>query len=471
MSDTVLEPPSPQDLHQPVLLIVDDDAAHLQSLRVIFEREGMRVLSARDGEEAVQVARSERVHVVLTDLVMPRLSGLELLKALRMVAPEAETLLMTAYGTVETAVEAMREGAYDFITKPIKRGVVVQAVRRALEKQALVVENRSLKAELDSVRGSQDIVGISPAIRRLVELIAQVGPTSATVLVLGESGTGKELVARALHQQSPRAQRPFVALNCAALPESILEAELFGVEPGAYTGATERREGRFERADSGTLFLDEIGEMPAHLQVKILRALQEGEIERLGGKAPVKVNVRVIAATNRDLKMLVSEGRFRADLYYRLDVISVLCPPLRERIDDVPVLVDHFLRRFNQRHQKHLRGLDREALGALCKHAWPGNVRELENVIERAVILCQGDVLDRVSLGPSFAGQGDEPPRAGGQLQIPVGSSMADVERRVIEETLRQTGGDKNVAARLLGISTRTIYRRLEEKQGGDAED
>ena len=449
---------------QPTILIVDDEAGHLESLKRIFEREGLRVQCASDGQEAVELARRERVNVVLTDLVMPRLSGLELLKALRMVAPEAETLLMTAYGTVENAVEAMREGAYDFITKPIKRGVVVQAVRRALEKQALVLENRTLREELNLARSIQGIVGASPPMRHLVDLIGQVGPSSATVLILGESGTGKELVARALHEASPRAKRPFVAVNCAALPETILEAELFGVEPGAYTGASERREGRFERADGGTLFLDEIGDMPAHLQVKILRALQEGEIERLGGQAPTKVNVRVITATNKDIQALVQEGSFRADLFYRLNVISLSCPPLHEREGDVALLADHFLRRFAERHDKQIRGIERDAVAALSSYGWPGNVRELENVMERAVVLCQGDAIDLPLLGPLFASGEAEAPTTAGHLRIPIGTPMSEIELRVIEETLRQTQGDKNVAARILGISTRTIYRRLEEK-------
>lgn len=471
--DQALAKQALRDPRHPVLLIVDDDDAHLQSLRRIFEREKIQVLCASDGDQAVSIARSERVDLVLTDLVMPRLGGLDLLKALRMVAPEAETILMTAYGTVENAVEAMREGAYDFITKPVKRGVVVQAVRRALERQALVVENRELRAELNSVRGGRDIIGLSAPIRHLVEMIAQVAPSSATVLVLGESGTGKELIARALHMASAVSQGPFVALNCAALPESILEAELFGVEPGAYTGAAQARPGRFERADAGTLFLDEIGEMPAHLQVKILRALQEGEIERLGGTKSIKVKVRVIAATNRDLEALVEDGRFRADLYYRLNVISMVSPPLRARIDDIPVLVEHFLQRFSRRHDKKLRGIEREAMAALMAYKWPGNVRELENVIERAVVLCQQEVISRDLLGAQFA-QGDQPSsRTGGSAQsspgqtgllpIPLGTPMAQIERQVIEETLRQTGGDKNITARILGISVRTIYRRLED--------
>jgi len=466
MSDAPQAPPSAaaDDPLRPTILIVDDEAGHLESLQRIFEREALRVLCARDGQEAVEVARRERVNVVLTDLMMPRLSGLELLKALRMVAPEAETVLMTAYGTVENAVEAMREGAYDFITKPIKRGVVVQAVRRALEKQALVVENRTLRAELDRARGVQGIVGTSPPVRHLVELISQVGPSSATVLILGESGTGKELVARALHAASPRAGKNFIAVNCAALPETILEAELFGVEPGAYTGAAERREGRFERADGGTLFLDEIGDMPAHLQVKILRALQEGEIERLGGQAPIKVNVRLVTATNKDLQSLVEAGSFRADLFYRLNVISLVCPPLREREGDVPLLADHFRRRFAERHEKQIRGIERDAVAALAGHHWPGNVRELENVIERATVLCQGDVIDRALLGTPFVDGEANAQVTSGNLRIPLGAPMAEIERRVIEETLRQTKGDKNVAARLLGISTRTIYRRLEEQ-------
>jgi two-component system response regulator HydG len=445
---------------EPALLVVDDEASNLESLERIFAREGLAVLTAKDGKDALEVVRKRRIDVLLTDLMMPGISGVDLLKAVKQLSPETETVVMTAYGTVEAAVEAMREGAYDFITKPLKRAHVVRVVAKALEKQSLIVENKTLKAQLEATR-RRPIVGQSLAMRRTFEVVQQAAPSMATVLLLGESGTGKELLARQIHEASPRAARAFIPVNCAAIPEGILEGELFGYEKGAFTGAVARRDGRFGLADGGTLFLDEIGEIPLSVQVKLLRVLQEGEIERLGGKSQ-KIDIRLVAATNKDLRRAVAEGQFREDLYYRLNVIAVHVPPLRDRRDDIPLLVDHFLARFREKNGKAVAGCTRAALDVLVEYDWPGNVRELENAIERAVVLTKSSAVDVEDLPREVRGA---PPIAAGStraLTFEIGTPLADIEMRVIHETLRHTKGDKRLAAQLLGIATRTIYRKLE---------
>jgi two-component system response regulator HydG len=451
------------------VLIVDDERSILESLGKIFEREGLTVLSAEGGAAGLELLRKHRVGVLLTDLMMPGgMSGMDLLKAARTVAPETEVVLMTAYGTVETAVEAMKEGAYDFVTKPLKRAHVVRIVKNALEKQSLIVENRALRAQLEE-RRRRTIVGTSLAWRRTMDVIVQAAPSEATVLLLGESGTGKELLARTIHEHSPRAGKPFIPVNCAAIPESILEAELFGYEKGAFTGATSRREGRFEAAHGGTLFLDEIGEIPMHLQVKLLRVLQEGEIERLGASGrPTRIDIRLVAATNKDLHRAVKEGRFREDLYYRLNVISVNIPPLRDRRDDIPLLVEHFIQVYREKNGKPITGCSRRALDLLCDYAWPGNVRELENAIERAVVLTRGQAIGEDDLPREVREQAPGLGDAGGRvLAFPIGTPLEVIEREAIHETLRHTKGDKRLAAQLLGIATRTIYRKLEAEGGG----
>jgi len=444
------------------ICVVDDDASNLQSLETIFAREGFRVFAASGAKRALDVCRRHRVQVVVTDLMMPGTSGLELLKALKTVAPETEVVLMTAYGTVETAVAAMKEGAFDFVEKPLKRASIVKSVRLAAAHQKLVAENRALKKRID-ILTHREIVGTSPALRKVLETATQAAPSMATVLVLGESGTGKELLARFLHERSTRAQGPFIAVNCAAIPEAILEAELFGHERGSFTGAVARREGRFAKASGGTLFLDEIGELSPQVQVKLLRVLQEGEYEPIGGDT-VKADVRIVAATNRDLKREVSEGRFREDLYYRLNVIAITAPPLRARREDVPLLVDHFLGVYCAKNGRTRLGVSTVALQRLCDHPWPGNVRELENVIERAVVLCRADKLDLDDL-PEAIAQGDgEGPK--GQMTFSVGTPLDEIELVAIRETLKQVRGDKALAAQLLGISIRTIYRKLGENEG-----
>jgi two-component system response regulator HydG len=444
----------------PTVLVVDDDAANLDSVVRIFQKEGLRVLAAESGERALELVRQEPVAVVVTDLMMPGMSGTDLLKAVHALAPEVEVVLMTAYGTVEKAVAAMKEGAYDFLTKPLKRHSLVKSVGKALEKRRLVEENRSLRAQLAELSRNGGIVGQSPAFKAMMDIVRQAAPSSATILVLGESGTGKELVARAIHDLSPRASGPFVPINCAAIPESILESELFGYERGAFTGAVARKEGRFERAQHGTLFLDEVGEMSPAVQVKLLRVIQEGEIERLGGTRPIQVDVRLVAATNKDLWQEVKEGRFREDLYYRLDVVKIGLPPLRERQGDVPVLANHFLRIFCQKNGKAIAGFTRAALDAMESYGWPGNVRELENAVERAVVLSRGDTIDLPDLPASIAGAAGTPPAARA-IEVPIGTPLDEIELRVIHETLRHVGGDKTLAAQLLGIAPRTIYRKL----------
>jgi two-component system response regulator HydG len=453
--------PIPPDA--PTVLVVDDEPAIVDSLQKILERESLRVLTAGSGGEALELIRRQPVSVMLTDLMMPGMSGMDLLRASKSVAPETETVLMTAYGTVENAVEAMKQGAYDFVTKPIKRAHLVRVIGKALEKRSLVQENRSLRAQLAAKEQRRSLIGQSLPWRRTMEIVMQAAPSHATVLLLGESGTGKELLARAIHDSSSRAAGPFVPVNCAALPESILEAELFGYEKGAFTGAVQRHEGRFAQADGGTLFLDEIGEIPTHVQVKLLRVLQEGEVERLGGRT-VKVDLRLVAATNQDLRAAVREGRFREDLYYRLNVIAVPIPPLRDRRDDVPLLSEHFLRLYAARNGRQISGFSRAAAEAMARYDWPGNVRELENTVERAVVLSRGAAIEIDDLPPEVrtggSDQGD-----GRTLSFAVGTPLEEIERRVIHATLAHVGGDKRLCAQLLGIATRTIYRRLEEER------
>jgi two-component system response regulator HydG len=455
--------------HAGIVLVVDDEAAIVESLTKIFRREGMTVLSATDGMAGLDLLRKHRVGVLLTDLMMPQTTGMDLLRAAKTIAPETEVVLMTAYGTVETAVDAMKEGAYDFVTKPLKRAHVVRIVRNALEKQSLLVENRSLKAQLAEKR-RRAIIGTSLAWRRTMDIVMQASPSEATVLLLGESGTGKELLARALHDHSARGKGPMISVNCAAIPESILEAELFGYEKGAFTGAATSRDGRFEAANGGTLFLDEIGEISRHVQVKLLRVLQEGEIERLGaGGKTRRIDIRLVAATNVDLAGEVKAGRFREDLFYRLNVIPVNVPPLRDRRDDIPLLAQHFVQVYAEKNGKAISGCSALAIERLTEYGWPGNVRELENAIERAVVLTRAGhtVIDEDAL-PREIRDATPGTASASSLTFPLGMPLAEIEMRVIHETLRHTRGDKRLTAKLLGIATRTIYRRLETTDPDD---
>ncbi len=441
----------------PTILVVDDEPSIVDALQKVLVKENMAVRTAASGQQALEILRTVPVQVMITDLRMPGMTGEDLLKAVKALTPEVEVIMMTAYGTVENAVGAMKLGAYDFISKPLKRAAIVAAVSKALDKHALVAENRELKAQLAAAT-SRPIVGNSQVLRAALDMARQAAASSATVLLLGESGTGKELFARYIHQHSPRVSRSLVPTNCAALPESILESELFGHEKGAFTGAVRTREGRFLEAHTGTLFLDEIGEIPLHIQVKLLRALQEGEIEPVGGRLS-KVDVRLICATNRDLSEEVKAGRFREDLFYRINVIPIRVPPLRDRLEDVPLLADHFLRIFAGKHGKAVHGFTEAALYRMSNYGWPGNVREMENAVERAVVLCRGGLVDEHDLPPELR---DPQAGHGRQITFSVGTPLEEVERRMITETLKFTRGDKRLAADLLGIATRTIYRKLE---------
>lgn len=447
------------------LLIADDDPAVRESLDRTLTREGYRVVLASDGRAALERLQGGGVDLVLADLKMPGLTGLELLRAAKVAAPDVDVIMLTAFGTVEEAVKAMKDGAYDFLTKPFQRSQLLRLIRLALERRALIQENRALQQRLDDLLQQGAAIGTSSAFRRMLTLVEQVATSSATVLIQGESGTGKELLAQTIHERSTRRAGPFVAINCAALPESLLESELFGYEKGAFTGAGARKEGRFELAAAGTLFLDEVADLSPVTQPKILRVLQEGEFERVGGTKTIRVDVRIVAATNQDLAQLVRDKRFREDLYYRLNVITITVPPLRERREDIPVLAHHFLRVYAAKNNRRLDGFSEEAMARLEGYPWPGNVRELENAIERAVVLARGSVIEVTDLPESVV----EPvPRSDWVKAIPIGTPLAEIEARVLEETLRYTDGNKTLAAKFLGIDPSTVYRKLKHEETDD---
>ncbi|MGH7308598.1 MAG: sigma-54-dependent transcriptional regulator [Candidatus Rokuibacteriota bacterium] len=448
------------------ILVADDDPGLRESLERTLTREGYGVVMASDGRAALERLQAGSIDLVLTDLKMPGLSGLDLLRAAKAISPDIDVILLTAFGTVEEAVKAMKEGAYDFLSKPFRREQLLKLIDKALERRSLIAQNRALRQQLEDLRAKGQLIGNSAAFRRVLTLVEQVADSSATVLIQGESGTGKELVARAVHECSPRRQRPFVAVNCAALPETLLESELFGYERGAFTGAAGRKEGRFEMADGGTLFLDEVADLSLVTQPKILRVLQEGEFERLGATRTIRVDVRIVAATNQELPQMVREKRFREDLYYRLNVISVNVPTLRERPEDIGLLASHFLRVYAAKNNRRLEGFTDEALQRLEGYAWPGNVRQLENVIERSVVLARDRLIDARDL-PEEVGGIKSPPRDA--ILSLIGTPLAEIEQRLLDETLRITDGNKTQAARLLGIDVRTVARKLERRdEAGD---
>jgi two-component system, NtrC family, response regulator HydG len=450
-------------------LIVDDQESIRHALSKMLIKEGYEVLLAGEGDEALETLRKRKVNVILSDLKMPKMDGVQLLKTSKLIKPEVEVILITAHGTIEKAVTAMKDGAYDFITKPFKKIVIANMIKKAVEKQALVVENKSLHEQLERSGHDRDIdiIGQSDVIRDVIKLAEQVAPSQASILIQGESGTGKEAIASLIHKIGPRADKPFIKVSCAALPETLLESELFGYEKGAFTGAVGQKEGRFELANEGTLFLDEVGEITPALQVKLLRILQEGEFERVGGTKVLRCNVRIISATNINLTTAIKQKRFREDLYYRLNVITIDIPPLRERKEDIPLLVSHFLKIYQEKNNKVIDGISEDVLDILTDYSWPGNVRELKNVIERAVVLTQRRIISQDDLPENIFKNRSEDRK----LTIPFGMPLREIEKKIIIETLRRTKGDKEITANLLGITPRTIYRKMNSLEEEEKEE
>lgn len=449
------------------ILIVDDEKNTRDGLRRALSRE-YEVFAAESAAAALHVLEENHIDLMLSDVRMPGEDGIELLKQVRSKYPSTACVLLTAYGSVETAVEAMKQGAHDFLTKPVNLDHLDMLIARTLQHASLVKENEELKRQLDSRYGLESIIGSSPAMERLFDVIRQAAPSQATVLIQGGSGTGKELVAQAMHRLSNCSSGPFVAVHCAALSPTLLESELFGHEKGAFTGAVTQRRGRFEMANNGTLFLDEISEIDLATQVKLLRVLETRQFERVGGAETINVNIRVIAATNRDLRKYVDEGKFREDLYYRLNVIEINLPALKERTSDIPILCDHFIREFAERNQRKVTGISQGAVAALQAYEWPGNVRELRNTIEKMVVLARGEVLEPEDVPENIKNalllKGVSLTTTTLPQTIVVGEeSLADMEKRKILDALNAAGGNKSKAAGALGISRRTLHRKLNE--------
>ena len=443
------------------VLIVDDEKNIREGLGKALELEDYRVYLAADGKAAIKIINSEEIDLIITDLKMPEMSGEELLKKVASAYPTVPVIILTGHGTIESAVNAMRDGAYDFLTKPLNLDRLSLLVKRALANRELVLQHRALQEEIDLI-GERNryakIIGKSSQMRKVMDVVEQVAATRASVLITGESGVGKELIADAIHKLSPRKDKASIKVHCAALSESLLESELFGHEKGSFTGAVARKRGRFELAHMGTIFLDEIGEINQSVQIKILRVLQEKRFERVGGEETQEVDVRIISATNRDLKAEIEKGNFREDLYYRLNVVNIHVPPLRERKEDIPLLAAAFLKEFSEENGKMLEGIDHKANLALYNYSWPGNIRELRNSIESAVVLCKGKIITMEDLPPSVV-TGEE----GTYIKIDLGVSMSDAERVIIESTLNFCNGNKSKTADVLGIGRKTLHRKINE--------
>jgi DNA-binding NtrC family response regulator len=446
------------------ILVVEDKESLAQMLRETLELEGYEVIVASDGAEGIKRIKDSKVDLVLTDMKLPKKDGLAVLKASKGENSLIPVIVMTAFGTVETAVNAMKMGAYDFITKPLDTDYLLILIKRSLKNQRIVTENLLLKDVLSQRVGVPAIIGMSEGMVEVAENIKKVASAKTTVLLLGESGTGKELFARAIHDLSPRKDEPFVAINCAAIPGALLESELFGYEKGAFTGASGRKPGKLELADKGTVFFDEIGEMDIALQAKVLRALQEGEIDRVGGTSTINVDIRIIAASNRDLEAAVSDNTFREDLYYRLSVFPINLPPLRERKDDIPALVEHFISKFSAEMNTPLKNIDKDAVDTLTAYSWKGNIRELENVIERAMILSEGDLITvkHLRLAPSGGGSIDDIDY-GVTLEESAKAALRIVETKRIKKALEETGGNKTKAVELLKVSYKTLLTKIKD--------
>jgi len=452
------------------ILVVDDEKSQRDILTVILEGEGYTVETASNVSQALTFYRSRPADLVLTDLSMPERDGLSLLEEVRKLAPDALVVVITAYGTVKSAVEAMKKGAEHYLTKPLDREELLITVARAFEKVHLITENRRLRQQLLESFSVESIIGHHPLMQEVFRLIRKVAPSHTTVLITGESGTGKELVARALHADSPRKDRPFRALNCSAIPETLIESELFGYERGAFTGAQTRQIGLFEAVDQGTLFLDEIGDLSLPLQAKLLRVLQEKEIRRIGGREDIKVDVRVVAATNRKLSTAIKQGDFREDLFYRLNVVCIPMPPLRDRTTDIPELADHFLKKYAAASGKSIKGVGSQALRMLVDYRWPGNVRELESVIERAVVLCDKDRIEVEDFPAELRSRATLLDRM--EFELPgEGFSLEEFERQLLEKAMVRSNGVIAKAAKMLGLTYKTMQYRLEKFQIGKGRD
>ncbi len=446
---------------QHAILVVDDDDAHRTMLKTLIGGWGYAVSQANDGSLAIELVEKQPFDLVLMDIRMLKVSGLEALEEIKRINPAIPVIIMTAYSSIDTAVAAIKKGAYDYLTKPLDFDRLKLIMERAMEHVSLKAENLKLKFEIDSRFDRQQIIGNGPAMTGLLETVSQVAPSEATVLITGESGTGKELIAGAIHYNSPRRKGPFVKINCAAISENLLESEMFGHEKGAFTGADRRKEGRFVQADKGSLFLDEVSEMPLGMQVKLLRVLQERELNRVGGEAVISVDVRVIAATNRELEKVVAAGDFRQDLYYRLNVVELEVPPLSRRREDIPLLAQAFLENFSRQNKKAIKGFTPQAMDAMVRYDWPGNVRELMNAVERAVVLARKSFLDTGDLPLKHLSGNRETAPTGSLSFIPGNLSLEEIEKASILQTLEATGGNKSEAARRLGITRKTLHKKL----------
>ncbi len=450
---------------KPRILIVDDDPGHLLAVNTVIRSWGYQVDMAADGKLAVAAVKAKPMDLILMDVRMTHMSGIEALKLIKAYNPSIPVIIMTAYSSVGTAVEALKSGAYDYLIKPLDFEVLKMTIERASEHAGLKEENRALKDQINSDYNLTNIIGGSPAVQKLLEMVATVAPSDATVMISGESGTGKELIARALHYNSLRKEHPLVTVNCAAIAETLLESELFGHEKGAFTGADKRREGRFKQADRGTIFLDEIGETTATMQAKLLRVIQEKEIQRVGGEETLKVDVRIVAATNRDLEKEVDQGKFREDLFYRLNVMPLNVPPLRERSEDIPLLAQHFVQKFAEKNRKSVNGFVPLAMNMLVNYDWPGNVRELENAIERAVILLTGEHITEKQLPLNITQKYSDADfmlkSVGGNTLMDGTRSLEEIEKEAIGVTLKASQGNKAEAARRLGITRKTLHNKL----------
>jgi two-component system response regulator HydG len=445
------------------ILIVDDDPNHLKTLQTIIRSWGYQVSAVDDGTRAVASVKERPFALILMDVRMAQMSGIEALRQIKAYNPSIPILIMTAYSSVDSAVEALKAGAYDYLTKPLDFEVLKIGLARALEHSGLKTENAALKSKLSADYEMAHIIGKSRPMKDLVDMLAMVAPSEATVLITGASGTGKELIAKSIHHNSGRKDRPLVVVNCAALTETLLESELFGHEKGAFTGADERREGRFMQADKGTIFLDEIGETSAAMQAKLLRVIQEREIQRVGGEETLTVDVRILAATNRDLEEEVRSGRFREDLFYRLNVVTLRIRPLCERLDDIPLLAQHFMERYARKNRKPVKGISPLAMDMLLKYAWPGNVRELENTIERAVILLPGEHITEKELPPTITKTYADSCARPTPSPVAANRPLEEIEKEAILATLEDSGGNKSETARRLGINRKTLHKKLKD--------